>query len=108
MAIASRTIVVTLGLGLAALIGAAVLQVYLSRRESRWPGLVLPLLTFLLAVLMVLNVADTGSVSENVLTVVVVLLVGNVPTMVLLSIYWAVREKRRVRDQVEKMRIEDL
>ena len=41
-------------------------------------------------------------------TVVVVLLVGNVPTMVLLSIYWAVREKRRVRDQVEKMRIEDL
>lgn len=108
MAIASRTIVVTLGLGLAALIGAAVLQVYLSRRESRWPGLVLSLLTFLLAVLMVLNVADTGSVSENVLTVVVVLLVGNVPTMVLLSIYWAVREKRRVRDQVEKMRIEDL
>lgn len=29
--------------------GTIVLQVYLSRRESRWPGLVLPILSFVLA-----------------------------------------------------------
>ena len=29
------------------LVGGVLLQIFLSRRESRWPGLVLPALTFL-------------------------------------------------------------
>ena len=78
------------------------------KRESRWPGLVLPLLTFLQSLLLVLNIIDTGSVSQNVLTVLVTLLTGNIPTLVLLAIYWAVREKRRVRDQIDKMKIDEL
>ncbi len=90
------------------LVGGVCLQIFLSKRESRWPGLVLPLLTFLYALLMVLNVRDTGSVSQNVLTVLVTLLVGNIPTLVLLAIYWAAREKRRVKDQLDKMKIDDL
>ena len=32
---------------LAVLVGAILLQIFLSRRKSRWPGLVLPALTFL-------------------------------------------------------------
>ena len=46
--------------------------------------------------------------SQNVLTVLVTLLAGNIPTLVLLAIYWAVREKRRVRDQIDKMKIDEL
>jgi len=108
MLIATRTIIFALVFLLVFLVGGVFLQIFLSRRESRWPGLVLPLLTFLYALLMVLNVRDTGSASQNVLTVLVAVLVGNIPTLVLLAIYWAAREKRRVRDQLDKMKIDDL
>ena len=41
--------VLVLPLTIALFAGTIVLQVYLSRRESRWPGLVLPILSFILA-----------------------------------------------------------
>lgn len=108
MAIASRTMIVLLVVFLVLIAGGVFLQIFLSKRESRWPGLVLPLLAFLWSLLGPLNVMDTGSVSQNVLTVLVTLLAGNIPTLVLLAIYWAVREKRRVRDQLDKMKIDEL
>lgn len=108
MAIASRTIIVFLIVFLVFIVGGIFLQIFLSRRESRWPGLVLPLLAFLWSLLGPLNVMDTGSVSQNVLTVLVTLLAGNIPTLILLAIYWAVREKRRVKDQIDKMKIDEL
>lgn len=89
-------------------VGGTCLQIFLSKRESRWPGLVLPLLTFLYALLMVMNIMDTGSVSKNVLVIAVTLLIGNIPTLILLAIYWAAREKRRVKSQIDKMKIDDL
>ena len=94
--------------GLLLLVGGVLLQIFLSRRESRWPGLILPLMTFLCSLLGPLNVADTGSVSRNVLLVAVTLLAGNIPTLVLLAIYWAAREKFRVRNQMEKMGKQDI
>lgn len=108
MYFAYRTIIIGLVFLVVFLGGGVCLQIFLSKRESRWPGLVLPLLTFLCAVLLALNLRDTGSVSQNVLTVLVTLLVGNIPTLVLLAIYWAAREKRRVESQMDKMRIDDL
>lgn len=108
MAIASRTIIVFLVVFLVFIVGGVFLQMFLSKRESRWPGLVLPLLTFLWSLLGPLNVMDTGSVSQNILMVLVTLLAGNIPTLILLAIYWAVREKRRVRDQIDKMKIDEL
>lgn len=108
MAIASRTIIVLLVVFLVLIVGGIFLQIFLSKRESRWPGLVLPLLTLLWSLLGPLNLMDTGSVSQNVLMVLVTLLVGNIPTLILLAIYWAVREKRRVRDQIDKMKIDEL
>lgn len=89
-------------------VGGVCLQIFLSRREGRWPGLALPLLTFLYALLMVLNIRDTGSASQNVLVIAVTLLVGNIPTLVLLAVYWAAREKRRVKSQIDRMKINDL
>lgn len=108
MAIASRVIVVSLVILLVFVVGGVLLQIFLSRRESRWPGLVLPLLAFLYALLLVLNLRDTGSVSQNVLTLLAALLAGNIPTLVLLAVYWAAREKRRVKSQMEKMKIDEL
>lgn len=108
MAILSRTMIAFLVFVLVVLVGGILLQIFLSKRESRWPGLVLPLLTFLWSLLGPLNVMDTGSVAQNVLLVLVTLLAGNIPTLILLAIYWAVREKRRVRDQIDKMKIDEL
>lgn len=108
MAILSRTMIAFLVFVLVVLVGGILLQIFLSKRESRWPGLVLPLLTFLWSLLGPLNVTDTGSVSQNVLLVLVTLLAGNIPTLILLAIYWAVREKRWVRDQIDKMKIDEL
>ena len=108
MEIASGTIMLLLLALLIFAVGGILLQIFLSRRESKWPGLVLPLLTFLTSLLNVLAVADTGSVSQNVLLVLTTLLIGNIPTLILLAIYWAVREKRRVKAQMDKMNIDDL
>lgn len=108
MYMASRMLVIGLLLFLVVVVGGILLQIFLSRRESRWPGLVLPLLAFLNALLLPLNVVDTGSAARNILLVLVTLLAGNIPTLVLLAIYWAAREKRRVRSQLEHMDKQDL
>lgn len=108
MAILSRTMIAFLVFVLVVLVGGILLQIFLSRRESRWPGLVLPLLTFLWSLLGPLNLTDTGSASRNVLLVLAALLAGNIPTLILLAVYWAAREKRRVRKQIDKMRIDEL
>ena len=108
MAVASKTVIFTLSFLLILIIGGILLQIFLSRRKSRWPGLVLPFLSFLFALLMLFNLQDTGSVSENLLTILITLLIGNLPTLVLLAIYWAAREKFRVQRQMDKMNIDDL
>lgn len=107
MAVGPRTIT-ALAMLLLFAAGIVFLQIFLSKRESRWPGLVLPGLAFLLSLLYVLSAADTGSVSGNILLVLAVLLAGNIPTLVLLAIFWAVREKRRVKAQMDKMQSGDL
>ena len=108
MHIASRTVITALVFLLAFAVGGVCLQIFPSRRESRWPGLVLPLLAFLWSLLLPLNLMDTGSASRNILTVLVTLLAGNIPTLVLLAIYWAAREKRRVKSQIDIMKIDEL
>ena len=107
MAIASRFLAVALIVFLVLIVGGVALQIFLSRRKSKWLGLILPLLTFLYALALTLNVTSIdGAFPWGAL--LAAFLLGNIPTLVLLAIYWAVREKFRVRDQIEKMNIDDL
>ena len=108
MQIATYVIAGSLLILLLLVVGGVLLQIFLSRRENKWLGLVLPLLTFLMSLLNVLSIRDTGSISQNVLLVLVTVLVGNIPTLVLLGIYWAVREKRRIKNQIDTMNLDDL
>jgi peptidoglycan/LPS O-acetylase OafA/YrhL len=88
-------------------VGGILLQIFLSKRESKWPGLILPGLTFLWSLMPALYVVSPdGSFPWG--TILPVLLMGNIPTLVLLAIYWAAREKRRTKKQVDKTRIDDL
>lgn len=101
------TIIVALCSILPFLIGLVVLQVFLSKRESKWPGLILPLLPFLYSLLMACSAV---AYSEKIIwgPILTSLILGNIPTVILLAIYAACREKRRKRGELDKMQIKDL
>ena len=92
------------------LAGVAALHIFLSGRESMWPGLVLPILSFLFSLLYPLNMmAPAEGVSAGFLVqLLLVWLIANIPTIVLLAIYAACREKRKKKKQIDKMNIQDL
>ena len=93
---------------LALLAGTILLQMFLSKRESKWPGLVLPAITFLYSVLMVLNVTAMETTRAVIAAVLSVFIMGNIPTLILLAIYAACRGKRKKLSEVDKMNINDL
>ena len=90
------------------IIGGTLLQIFLSKRESKWPGLVLPAITFLYSVLMVLNIAAVGNARGVMVTMTAILITGNIPTLILLAIYFACRSGRKKKSEVDRMHIEDL
>ena len=101
------TIIVALCSILPFLIGLVVLQVFLSKRESKWPGLILPLLSFLYSLVMALSaVAYNGGIPWG--PILASLILGNIPTVILLAIYFACREKFRKWSELDKMHINDL
>jgi len=103
MMISTIMLLVLLGL----LVGGILLQIFLSRRESRWPGLVLPALTFLYSLAMALGVVvSDGEFPWGPL--LASLTMGNIPTVVLLAIYAAGRERLKKRREIDKMQIDDL
>ena len=87
------------------LVGIILLQIFLSRRESRWPGLALPAITLLYSLVMACNVMAGADAWRALLAT---LALGNIPTVVLLAIYAACREKRRKNSEMDKMDIHDL
>lgn len=122
----------------AVFVGIIALEVWLSRRKSRWPGLIMPAITFVVSLFLALGVMlfsvggaatevqvvdeETGEVVYQEQTVEaepdwtlgdtaqlgLVLLVGNIPTFVLLGAYYIGREKLRREKLLEKMNIQDL
>lgn len=103
-------IVKTLILLILLLGGTILLQIYLSKRESKWPGLVLPIIAFIFALLYPLNMiappecASAGFIFQMIL----VWLLANIPTIILLTLYLSCRGKQRRKRQLDKMNIQDL
>ena len=103
MLLANKAIILMLAL----LVGGVFLQIFLSKRENRWPGLILPLLSFLYSLLMACSaVAYNGGIPWGAILASLVL--GNIPTVILLAIYAACRERFRKRSELDKMNIKDL
>ena len=90
------------------IVGGTLLQIFLSKRESKWPGLVLPTITFLWSLLMVLNVTAMETMKAVIASVLSTLIAGNIPTFILLAIYFTCRGKQKKKNEVEKMQINDL
>ena len=88
--------------------GAIWLQIFLSKKANKWFGLILPIITFAFSLIFVINIRDTGSAWQNTITIAATLLLTNIPTAILLVIYFACREKLKRKSQIDKMSIQDL
>ncbi len=96
-------------------VGIVFLQIFLSKREGKLPGLVLPVIAFLFSLIYPLNMAAFTSMSSSegvaagfVFQMLLVWLLANIPTIILLAIFFACREKRRRNKQIDKMNVQDL
>ncbi len=88
--------------------GAIWLQIFLSKKTNKWFGLILPIITLAFSLIFVINIRDTGSAWQNTITIASTLLLANIPTAILLAIYFACREKLKRKSQIDKMSIQDL
>ena len=67
-----------------------VIQVFLSRKQKRWPGIILPIISFLLSLTLPiypLNIAAGVSIGQ----VLTVGFLANIPTIVFFVIYFVCR-----------------
>jgi len=90
--------------------GLCVLQGFLARSGRKWAAMILPGIFFalsLIAVLGAMPVPDMGT-GQLVMMVLFTLLLYNIPTMILLAVYFAFRPKERKNTELEKMRLQDL
>lgn len=115
--------------------GIVWLQIFLSKKNNKWFGLILPFICLMFSLLIVLNISTYNSIQTTVTetvdgvviseetkqiesekpgmlaiigTILPVFLISNIPTFILLAIYYASREKLRIRNQLDKMNIQDL
>lgn len=95
-----------LALGLALIVGTLFLQYFLSKRASKWPGLVLPILTALFSIISALSfAADTA---QGIFVLLASVLYLNIPTAVFLIIYFLCQAKYRRKKGIDRMNIQDL
>lgn len=97
-------------LSLIFLAGIIILQIFLSKRKNRWIGLVLPAINVIFSIIAVLGMAFYGnkSIYQVIIQAVAVFFLWNIPTFILIAIYFACREKLKKNKEIEKMNIQDL
>lgn len=92
------------------LVGGVFLQIFLSKKKSKLLGLILPTITLLCSLLMVFSIALFEAITGGEIFILLAstFLFSNIPTIVLLGIYFGCREKMKVSSQINKMNIQDL
>lgn len=90
--------------------GVVWLQIFLSKRENRWFGLFLPFICLALALLTIFSmiIPDGMSAWEAFAMAASAFLMANIPTAILLIIYFACREKTKHKRELDKMNAQDL
>ena len=88
-------------LGVLAIIAVLLLQMYLSQTRWRWPGLILPALTLVISLVRPIQALTVPSGAEGVSigAVLAGMLIGNIPTAILLVMYFTGRRNRPIRDE---------
>ena len=81
----------------AVLAAIILLQIFLFSRENKWFGLIMPVISFLFALVVVLLntiVPATGVGVDYILNLVVAFAVYNIPTVVFMVIYIVCRKRK--------------
>ena len=86
-------------------IGLCVLEIFLSRMDNKYIGLILPAITFIYSLIALLSFAifDGATTGEIVVSMLTAFLGTNLPTLILLGIYFLCRENMRRKRQLDKM-----
>lgn len=108
--------IMVFGLYFMFIIGAGVLQGFLSNAKNRYLGFVFPFISFGISLVVVISVilfmAAGVAKRDAVLYILYLFFMMNLPTLILLGIYFLVRkgrkEKREKNTELDKMNIRDL
>lgn len=110
------------------------LEYYLSKQENKWLGLILPIISFVFSMMSIFSMIvywtlgttsmtsdgiimsestiaiqpETTSIVSMLATAVPTFLISNIPTLILLAIYFAARRKLQLRNELDKMNVQDL
>ena len=84
-------------------------QTKLSSNENKFLGLVFPSISFIFSILLIsftfsIDSLDVSGISTFILT----LILFNIPTLVLLAIYYFSRKKIKKNSAIDRMNIQDL
>lgn len=94
--------------------GFPVLQVFLSKKDNKWLGLLLPAICFCAALagsgyqVYEWSASGDGGAFGWIGSSVAFFFTYNIPTVILLVIYFACRGKQRRKQALDKMNIQDL
>lgn len=75
------------------IIGGVQLQMFLSRGKSKWRGLIFPMITFIFSLTWMVKIEPTGSIIQTIALIFSMLFVTNIPTVILLGIYFKCRQR---------------
>ena len=97
-------------IALIAMGGIILLQIFLSRKSNRWLGLILPVVCFAYSLLMIFGIAAYNGMTGKDITILIAstLFISNIPTLILLAVYFACREKQKLRRELDRMNVQDL
>ena len=94
------------------IVGGIFLQIFLSKKQNKWFGRILPIITFsfsiLISLIYLLSFMAGTPIWQIFITLLLVFVLYNIPTIVLCVIYKACREKINRNTEVQKMNIQDL
>lgn len=117
-------------------VGIVLLQIFLSKAENKWLGLILPTISLCFAILAVLSMVTyttnvttgtttiaengeiikevidstpkTANITSTIITGIYIFVIYNIPTAILLAIYSGCRGNRKKKLELDKMNIQDL
>ena len=96
-------------LALLLIAGIVFLQIFLSKRENKWAGRILPLLFFLFSLIVPLNMSAVDAQTLSFwIDLLLIWFIAATPALILWAIYLACRRERRNRQKIDKMNIQDL
>lgn len=82
------------------------LQIYLSKRENKYLGWILPTIFFLIGSFLFSNIAQVGP--ENLISVIIASIIFYFPTILMIVIYKFIRKNYKNKSEIDKMNIKDL